>query len=61
MPKMTGKNNYEYRPIVKLSFAIEHELFGVRPWVGHLINVILYSLCLFLLFKVLQIIFHNQT
>ncbi len=56
-----GKNNYEYRPIVKLSFAIEHELFGVRPWVGHLINVILYSLCLFLLFKVLQIIFHNQT
>lgn len=56
-----GKNNYEYRPIVKLSFAIEHELFGVRPWVGHLINVMIYSLCLFLLFKVLQIIFHNQT
>ncbi|MES2760750.1 MAG: tetratricopeptide repeat protein [Bacteroidota bacterium] len=54
-----GKNNYEYRPIVKLSFALEHQLFGVRPWVGHLINLILYALCLFLLFKVLRLIFHN--
>lgn len=55
-----GENNYEYRPIIKVTFAIEHQLFGVRPWVGHLINIILYALCLLLLFKVLQLIFHNQ-
>ncbi|MBK8366589.1 MAG: hypothetical protein IPL10_03970 [Bacteroidetes bacterium] len=56
-----GKNNYEYRPIVKLSFALEHELFGVRPWVGHLINILLYAICLLLLYKVLLLIFHQQT
>jgi len=55
-----GKNNYEYRPIVKVSFAIEHQFFGVNPWVGHLINLIIYALCLFLLFKVLKLIFYNQ-
>jgi tetratricopeptide (TPR) repeat protein len=56
-----GKNNYEYRPIVKVSFAIEHQFFGVRPWVGHLINIILYAVCLLLLFKVLRLIFYNHT
>ncbi|MES2515243.1 MAG: glycosyltransferase family 39 protein [Bacteroidota bacterium] len=54
-----GKNNYEYRPIVKVSFALEHQLFGVKPWIGHLINIILYGLCIFLLFKVLLRIFHD--
>lgn len=55
-----GKNNYEYRPFVKVSFALEHQLFGVRPWVGHLINIILYALCLLLLYKVLLIIFYKH-
>lgn len=56
-----GKNTYEYRPFVKVSFALEHQLFGVRPWVGHLINILLYALCLFLLYKALLLIFHTQT
>jgi len=55
-----GKNTYEYRPFVKVSFAIEHQLFGVRPWVGHLINILLYALCLFLLNKVLLLIFYAR-
>lgn len=55
-----GKNTYEYRPFVKVSFAIEHQLFGVRPWVGHLINLVLYALCLFLLNKVLLLIFYAR-
>ena len=55
-----GKNNYEYRPFVKVSFALEHQLFGVRPWVSHFINIILYALCLLLLYKVLLIIFYKH-
>lgn len=55
-----GKNTYEYRPFVKVSFAIEHQLFGVRPWVGHLINIVLYALCLFLLNKALLLIFYAR-
>ncbi|MCC6180679.1 MAG: hypothetical protein IT237_02480 [Bacteroidia bacterium] len=56
-----GKNYYEYRPLVKVSFAIEHQLFGVKPWVGHLINLILYAICVQLLFKVLSFIFEDKS
>lgn len=45
---------YEYRPIVLVTFAIEHSLFGERAWVSHLLNVLLYSLLCLLLFSVLK-------
>jgi tetratricopeptide (TPR) repeat protein len=45
---------YEYRPLVLVSFAIEHALFGEHAWLSHLINVLLYSLMCVLLLKVLQ-------
>ncbi len=48
------KSNYEYRPIVKASFAIECELFGVNPHVSHFFNVLLYALSIVLLYKVLR-------
>lgn len=48
------KSNYEYRPIVKATFALECELFGVNPHVSHFFNVLLYALSIVLLFKVLQ-------
>jgi hypothetical protein len=44
---------YEYRPVVLTSFAIEHEVFGDKPFVSHFINVMLYGLCCILLFRVL--------
>lgn len=55
-----GKNNYEYRPIVKVSFALEHQLFGVKPWISHLINLLIYALCLFLLHRMLLTVLHAQ-
>jgi tetratricopeptide (TPR) repeat protein len=43
------KQNYEYRPVVKITFAIEHSLFNGNPHVSHFINVLLYlALCFFL-------------
>ncbi|MDF2449771.1 MAG: tetratricopeptide repeat protein [Bacteroidota bacterium] len=45
-----GINTFEYRPLVKLSYAIEHEIFGVKPLISHGINILLYGLCLFILF-----------
>lgn len=51
---------YEYRPIVKLSYAIEHQFFGVNSHTSHFINILLYSLCLMLLYKVLLIIFSEN-
>ncbi|MCO5260544.1 MAG: glycosyltransferase family 39 protein [Crocinitomicaceae bacterium] len=44
---------YGYRPIVHLSFALEHDLFGEKPGVGHFINVLLYALSVVLFFKLL--------
>ncbi len=48
---------FEYRPIVKLCYAIEHQFFGVNPHISHFINIILYAICLIILFKVLILIF----
>lgn len=44
---------YGYRPIVHLSFALEHDLFGEKPGAGHFINVILFALSVVLFFKLL--------
>ncbi len=54
-----GKNTFEYRPLVKLSFALEHQFFGVKPAVSHFINLLLYALCLLILYKLLLLLFAN--
>src|SRR5688500_15272080 len=36
--------SYSYRPVVLLSFAIEHQLFGEDPHISHFINVLIYAL-----------------
>lgn len=47
----------EYRPLSKIAFAIEHELFGVYPGVSHAINLLLYILALFVLYEALLLLF----
>jgi len=46
-----------YRPLSQVCFAVEHEIFGMNPFVGHFINVLLYGLLCVLLFHVLRKIF----
>lgn len=53
------KSSYEYRPIVKASFALECELFGVNPHVSHFINILLYTLSILLLYFVLIRVLSN--
>lgn len=48
-----GVYSYGYRPMVHLSFALEHELFGEKPGSGHFINIILFTLSVLLFFKLL--------
>jgi len=50
------EQNYDYRPVVKLSFALEYAVFKDNPHVGHLINVLLYFLLCFLLFVILKLL-----
>ncbi|NBX80937.1 MAG: DUF1736 domain-containing protein [Flavobacteriales bacterium] len=59
-----GKQNYEYRPIVTLSFAIEWSLFGDNPnrvHIAHFINIVLYAFCGILLFQLLNVLFQGKS
>lgn len=44
---------YGYRPMVHVSFALEHQFFGDNPQVSHFFNVLLYGLCVLFLFRLL--------
>jgi tetratricopeptide (TPR) repeat protein len=46
-----------YRPFTPIMFAVEYQLFGKNPFIGHLINCILYGLLGLLIFQVLSMIF----
>lgn len=46
--------SYDYRPIVHLSFAIEHQFFGESPHVSHFFNVLLFALLCVLLYYLLK-------
>lgn len=42
-----------YRPLTHAMFAVEYDLFGASPFVGHLMNVILYALLGLIVFQTL--------
>lgn len=42
---------FDYRPLVHVSFAIEHQLFGEHAGVSHFINLLIYLVTVLLLFK----------
>lgn len=44
---------FGYRPIVLLSFAIEHQFLGENAKTSHFVNLILYGIAVLLLFKLL--------
>ena len=46
-----------YRPLSHITFAIEYAILGFNPFVGHLINVLLYAFACILVFKVLTMLF----
>lgn len=52
-------NNYEYRPMVKVTFAIEHGLWRENLALSHLVNVLLYAICLMVLFNLLKHLFNE--
>jgi Tfp pilus assembly protein PilF len=59
-----GKSNLlpggRYRPLSQVMFAVEYQIFGFNPFIGHLLNVIFYTLLCLLLFKVLRMLFPEE-
>lgn len=62
--KTEGKANLvkggRYRPLTPAMFAVEYQLSGGKPWLGHLINVILYGLLCMMIYKLLLSLFLNN-
>ena len=62
--KVEGKSRLvqggRYRPLTPVMFAVEWELVGDNPWLGHLINAFLYGLTGIIVFLVLQWIGRNS-
>jgi len=56
---MDDKQSYEYRPLVKVSYAVEYEVFGANPHISHFINIVIYAVCISLLFFVLLKLFNS--
>ncbi|HAY70799.1 MAG TPA: hypothetical protein DCX89_02820 [Saprospirales bacterium] len=56
--KVEGKDQLvtggRYRPFTLVMFAIERELFGEKPFAGHLINVLMFSLLIVLIFQTIN-------
>jgi tetratricopeptide (TPR) repeat protein len=46
---------YGYRPMVHLSFAVEHQFFGENPATGHFFNVLLFAILVMLFFRLLYL------
>jgi Tfp pilus assembly protein PilF len=44
----------DYRPVAQVTFAIEQSIFGSRPEISHLINILLYVFVIGLLGSILQ-------
>lgn len=59
--KVEGKEQLvsggRYRPLTLVLFAIEVELFGLNPFVGHLVNALLYGLLVLLIYKLVLLFF----
>lgn len=52
-----GATAADYRPVVKLTFALEYQFWGQKPGRSHAINILLYWLASLVLFSVLRRLF----
>jgi protein O-mannosyl-transferase len=49
-----------YRPLSQITFAIEYELFGLNPQIGHFINILLFALTPFMIFIFLSLLMRTD-
>jgi len=46
-----------YRPLSIVTFAIEHQFFGMNKEISHTINILLYILCCFLIYRMVLFLY----
>lgn len=52
--------NDSYRPLSLVTFAVEYQLFGPNPGVGHFLNILLFAGCVVFLFLFLNKLFNSE-
>lgn len=52
-----GGDSFGYRPVTIVSFALEYQLFGFNTKVSHILNLLLYTCIVLLLYKILGVLF----
>ena len=55
------EKSYGYRPVVRALYALEYSVFGVKPRIAHLINILLYLSLVLVLFRLLERLFRNYS
>ena len=55
-----GREDESYRPLTLTTFAIERSLFDANSSMSHFVQILLYGLCILLLFKLLSEIFPKE-
>jgi len=53
--------SFGYRPVVRAVFALEYSLFGLNPWAGHMINVLIYLIMVLILYHLLKRLFRDYS
>ncbi len=49
-----------YRPFTPAMFALEWQIIGKKPWLGHFMNIFLYGLLCFMIYKVMVSLFCHR-
>ena len=57
----TGKKSGLYRPLVLLSFSVEHAFYGLRPLGYHAVNLLLHAAVSLLVFLVVDALFGHRS
>lgn len=55
-----GREDESYRPLTLTTFAIERSFFDANTTASHLIQILLYAICIFVLFRFLQQLFTDK-
>lgn len=55
------EKSFGYRPVIRLVYALEYAVFGVKPGVAHMINILLYLAVVLVLYRVLIRIFRDYS
>jgi len=57
---VTEKSRFEYRPVVKITFAAEYSIWGNNPHLSHIVNLLIFLITVLLLFKILSRLFGEK-